>query len=224
MRREDREDREVRELDLLDRDDEAIGGYEGATATLRDGTPVEIRALDERDVGRLVNFFRHVPIEDRLFLREDVVVGDVVYNWVRNYGPQRSLVLLAEAEGEIIGNVTIERQSAPWSRHVGEMWVLVARDARGQGVGRKLVEEGFKAALRMGLEKIVVPMTANQVAAVEIFRNLGFTPEALLTGYVKDPRGQERHNLVIMAHDVEEMNTRLSLVGIDDENEELADA
>ena len=217
MRRDDDE------RDILDRDGEEGDGYGGATAMLRDGTPVEIRTLDEADVGRLVNFFRHVPVEDRLFLREDVVVSDVVYNWVRNYGPQRSLVLLAEADGEIIGNVTIERQTAPWSRHVGEMWVLVARDARGQGVGRQLVEEGFRAALGMGLEKIVVPITANQVAAVEIFRSLGFTPEALLTGYVKDPRGQERHDLVIMAHDVAEMLPRLALVGAEEE-EELADA
>ncbi len=217
MRRDDDE------RDVPDRDGEGAGGRGGATATLRDGTAVEIRPLDEADVGRLVNFFRHVPVEDRLFLREDVVVSDVVYNWVRNYGPQRSLVLLAEADGEIIGNVTIERQTAPWSRHVGEMWVLVARDARGQGVGRQLVEEGFRAALGLGLEKIVVPITANQVASVEIFRSLGFTPEALLTGYVKDPRGLERHDLVIMAHDVAEMLPRLALVGADDEDDELAD-
>ena len=212
--------RERGEHDVPDQDD---AEYRGAPATLRDGTPVEIRPLDELDVGRLVNFFRHVPVEDRLFLREDIVVSDVVYNWVRNYGPRRALVLIAEADGEIVGNVTIERQAAPWSRHVGEMWVLVEREARGQGIGRRLVEEGFKGALRLGLEKIVVPMTANQVAAVEIFRNLGFTPEALLTGYVKDPRGQERHDLVIMAHDVAEMTTRLSLVGMDDENDDLDD-
>src|SRR5205814_6249088 len=78
-------------------EDEERGLDRRALLTLADGTPVDIRPLDERDVGRLVNFFRHVPVEDRLFLREDVVVSDVVYNWVRNYGPQRSLVLVAEA-------------------------------------------------------------------------------------------------------------------------------
>ena len=160
MRRDDDE------RDVPDRDGEEGGGYGGATATLRDGTPVEIRPLDEADVGRLVNFFRHVPVEDRLFLREDVVVSDVVYNWVRNYGPQRSLALLAEADGEIIGNVTIERQTAPWSRHVGERWGLVARDGRGQGVGREVVEGGVRAAGGLGLEERVVPFTASRVGAV----------------------------------------------------------
>jgi L-amino acid N-acyltransferase YncA len=201
-------------------EDEERGLDRRALLTLADGTPVDIRPLDERDVGRLVNFFRHVPVEDRLFLREDVVVSDVVYNWVRNYGPQRSLVLVAEADGEIVGNVTIERQGAPWSRHVGELWVLVAREARGQGIGRRLIEEGFREALHLGLEKIVAPMTANQVAAIEIFRNLGFMPEAMLTGYVKDPRAGESHDLVIMARDVEAMGGQLSAIGLDEEEDE----
>lgn len=221
----DRNDRVVtdpaHDNDRDDRDDWDQGARDALA--LPDGTPIEIRPLDEHDVARLVTFFRHVPVDDRFFLREDVVVSDVVYNWVRNYGPHRALVLLAEADGEIVGNVTVERQTAPWSQHVGELWVLVAREARGQGIGRQLIAEGVHAARRLGLEKIIAPMTANQVAAVEIFRSLGFTPEALLTGYVKDPRGhsQDSHDLVLMARSVAVLSDQRQ---DDDDHEELADA
>lgn len=181
-----------------------------APLTLHDGTPVEICPLDERDVDRLVGFFRQVPAEDRLFLREDVAVRDVVYDWVRHYGPDRLLALVAEADDEIVGAAIVERQAAPWSRHVGELWVIVAREARGRGIGHRLVAEGVAGARRLGLEKLVAPMTANQGGAVALFLALGFAREGTLTGHVRDPRRGDRHDLILMAQAVETLADRLA--------------
>ncbi len=87
-----------------------------APLTLHDGTPVEICPLDERDVDRLVGFFRQVPAEDRLFLREDVAVRDVVYDWVRHYGPDRLLALFAEADAALVGGRVVTRSVFPAER------------------------------------------------------------------------------------------------------------
>ncbi len=72
---------------------------------------------------------------------------------------------------------------------------------REQGVGRLLTEEAFRIALEMGVEKIIGQMTIDQQQAINVFRTLGFKPEAVLRDHVKDREGA-KHDLVILSHDV----------------------
>ena len=44
-------------------------------------------------------------------------------------------------------------------------------------------------------------MTIDQQQAISVFRSLGFKPEAVLRDHVKDREG-DKHDLVILSHDV----------------------
>ena len=46
---------------------------------------------------------------------------------------------------------------------------VVAQSVRGLGVGRGLSQETFALALEMGLEKLVVQMTIDQVSGIALF-------------------------------------------------------
>ena len=51
---------------------------------------------------------------------------------------------------------------------------------------------------------------------VNLFTGLGFRPEALLSNHVRDRSG-ELHDLLVLAHDVEDVQSAMVTTGIADE-------
>ncbi len=122
-------------------------------------------------------------------------------------------LLLIDGDSDIAGYATVDRNDLPWSQHVAELRVLVGPQLRGRGLGRLLTEEAFRIALGMGVDKIIGQMTVDQHTAIGVFRSLGFQPEALLRDHVKDRAG-EKHDLVILSHDVEAAQRTMAAVGV----------
>lgn len=171
---------------------------------LRDGSEVQVRAMDAKDGPAVLEFFRKLPEEDRLFLRDDVTRPEWLDRFVRQIDYQTMLPLVAEDKTGIIGNATLYRPLYGWSVHVGEMRVAVAREYQHKGLGTVLAHELVKLALDAGLEKMVVSVVENQVAAKRAFEKLGFHSEAVLKGHVKDIHGSKR-DLLVMSNDVSDI-------------------
>ncbi len=81
------------------------------------------------------------------------------------------------------------------------MRVLVSRDHRGLGLGKRLTNEAFGIAKDLKLRKITIQMATDQRSARGVFEHLGFRPEALLADHVMTRDGQT-HDLLIMSYDV----------------------
>lgn len=189
-----------------------LGNYP-IQVTLSDRTKVSIRPMDLKDGPGVLQFFRALPKEDRLFLRDDVTSPEWLERFLRETDYQTLVPLVAERAAEIVGNAALYRSLHGWSSHVGEIRVAVARDFQRKGLGTLLARELVKIALAAGLEKMIVSVVENQVGAKRVFEKLGFRPEAVLKGHVKDIRGDKR-DLVILADDVshiwESMNALMS--------------
>ena len=169
--------------------------------TLKDGTTVKVRPLEKTDGPALLAFFRDLPEEDRLFLKEDVTDASVVERFTANLDYETVLPLVAMHEGKIVGDGTIHRQRFGWKSHVGKIRVVVARPFQRRGLGRALAKQLVSHAISMGLDKLVAEVVDNQVTAKKAFERIGFKQEALLKDHVKDTHGMKR-NLVLMANDV----------------------
>lgn len=169
---------------------------------LKNGNEVLLRPMHKEDYQALHNFFSSLPLEDRLFLKEDVGNPEVINTWIKNLDYSRIIPILAEINGIIIGDATLHLRQFGWSRHAGEIRVVTDAKFRRQGLGLLLTREIFLLAVRLKLEKIVAEMTDTQGSAINIFKTLGFKQEAVLKDYVMDLTGK-KHNLVIMTHDVE---------------------
>jgi L-amino acid N-acyltransferase YncA len=91
--------------------------------------------------------------------------------------------------------------------------VLVAPALREQGLGRLLIQESFILGISMDLSKLTARMTLDQDAAMEVFQDMGFKPEAMLKEHVEDREG-ERHDLVILSHDVAQFEAQLQAYGV----------
>jgi ribosomal protein S18 acetylase RimI-like enzyme len=171
------------------------------TVSLRDGTPVAVRPLETGDAPSLLKFYRSLPEEDRLYLKDDVTKPDWLRPFVAAVESGEVVSLLAERAGKIVAEATLYRALHGWSRHVGEIRVSVAPELRRDGLGTALARELVKVATRTGVEKMVIEVVENQVGARKMFRKLGFRQEAVLRGHVKDITGTKR-NLILASNDV----------------------
>jgi L-amino acid N-acyltransferase YncA len=169
---------------------------------------MEIRQLEERDEAAVERFIARIPEGDRTFFKEDVSDPEVVHAWVRP-GAARALAL---DDWAVIGSAAVVPLHG-WSSHVGEVRVIVDPDHRGKGVGRALARRAILDALELGLTKLVVEVIAEQEATVNMFRALGFDPEALLVDHVRDRSGELR-DLMVLALSVDSAAGSLQTAGV----------
>ena len=161
------------------------------------GEPLTLRRMDAADIDRLHAFFLALPAADLLFLRRDVTDGRQILDWVGEVERGETVTLVAESEGTVMGESTLHLTGVPWTRHLGIVRVFTAREQRGRGLGRLLMEEICTLAPALGIERLVAEMTVEQVAAQRLMADLGFGEEARLSGYVKDRYGRP-HDLIVM--------------------------
>ncbi len=169
--------------------------------TLKDKTEVILRPLKKEDKDELLKFFRSLPTRERLFLKHDVIKEEVIQKWVDNIDYLKVLPILAIVNDKIVGDATLHRTSYGWSKHVGEIAIVVANEFRKKGLGTLLVKELVNYAISTGLDKIFAQMTEKQIPAIKALNKIGFIKEATLKKHVVDISGK-KHNLIIMSNDV----------------------
>ena len=179
------------------------------------GIPVEIGRMTPAMASELARFVAGLPAHDLLFLTRDISHPKVIAAWMEAIAEGRVASLVARSDGEVVGCTAIVTRELSWSRHVGDLRVLVAPALRGQGLGRELIQDCFAQALELGLEKLCVQMTVDQRAAIAVFEELGFRAEALLHKHVKDREGR-LHDLALLSHDVAAVNATLHAYGVSD--------
>jgi RimJ/RimL family protein N-acetyltransferase len=169
--------------------------------TTVNGVETTFRLMEPSDRDAILEFARSLPDHDLLYLRIDITQPEVVDEWVANLAKGRTITVLAESDGKIIGYAALHRDEVSWRRHVGEIRVMLSPDLRGVGLGKTMANEVFAIAKDLGLQKVMVQMTTDQRGARGMVESLGFRPEALLADFVMARDGRT-HDLLIMSYDV----------------------
>lgn len=166
-----------------------------------DGAQVTLRLMNASDDDALLAFASSLPEEDLLFLAFDITQKSIVKSWIRHVESGKWNTILAEVNGKLVGHGSLIRTEQAWTRHLGEIILLIAPEFRGKGLGSILAGEIFAKAEELGLQKVVARMAADQKGAIAVFERLGFKIEALLADYVID-RNDRTHDLIAMSYDV----------------------
>jgi len=190
------------------------------TIHLRDGLTLSVRPTAQGDEAALLAFYRELPQEDRLFLKDDVTTASWAERFIRRIGRGEATSLIAELDGKVLAEATLYRATHGWSTHVGEVRVAVARAYRRKGLATALAGLLVKLATDQGADKIIVEVVENQVAALRTFEKLGFHKEAVLRDHVKDRNGIRR-DLLILANDVSHIWAAMEALVADTPLEEL---
>jgi L-amino acid N-acyltransferase YncA len=178
-----------------------------------DAGDFEIRLMSAADEAAVLAFAKSLPTHDLLFLPRDISQPKVLAAWIKELERGGMMSLLAMRSGAALGCAAIVRDPLSWSPHVAEIRVVVAHDARGQGVGRALTQEVFALALANGVEKMMAQMTVDQTGAIALFESLGFRAEGLLRDHVRDREGRS-HDIVMFGHDVAKVAAQMAAYGV----------
>lgn len=164
---------------------------------------VTFRLMNAADVDLMLGFTRKLPEHDLLFLRTDITDSAVVRGWVETIDQGVTATVLAEAAGELIGYCSLQQHDILWTRHLGEVLLLMNSKYRGQGIGGQLARQVITLAQGFDhLQKLIVQMMSTQRTAESLFHHLGFIPEALLHDWVIDRAGRT-HDLIVMSREVD---------------------
>jgi RimJ/RimL family protein N-acetyltransferase len=169
---------------------------------LKDGSRVILRPMIKDDREKLLEFFRGLDSRELSFLRNDMRDPAVIDHWVNHIDYGRVFPLLAEAQGRIVGDVTLHMRKVGWKRHLGNVRVVVAKDYQNRGLGTLLINEIVELAGEFGLEKLVAEVHLQALGAIAVFKKAGFSVKAVFEDLVKDPTGKSS-DLVVMVCDVQ---------------------
>jgi RimJ/RimL family protein N-acetyltransferase len=162
---------------------------------------VTFRRMEPPDRDAFLRFMRAQPEDDLFFLLVDVTSPAGLEQWMYDLENSRNTTLLAEENGQLVGYASVHHGQTRWTRHLGEIRLMVASGWRGRGLGQMLSREAFAIAHALGLQRTVVRVASGQKGARRLFERLGFQMEALLPDWVIDRQGRTQ-DLVLMSYDV----------------------
>ena len=165
----------------------------------KDGRPYALRAGRPTDARPLARLFSDVRAAGRYlvtppglrnesheayFIRELIAAGE-------------SLVLVAEADGAVVGNVLLLPEQSRVQDHVGTLSICVAAEWRDAGLGSALVARALAWATEHGLRKVQLSVFPDNARAIAVYERAGFVTEGLRRMQFRASDGEFRDELLM---------------------------
>jgi ribosomal protein S18 acetylase RimI-like enzyme len=131
-------------------------------------------AADAEDVSRVVDA---VARERRYLARVCGVTEDEARALIHDLEKNGGIQMLALDERTVVGWCNVTPLSTEGMRHVGRLAMGLLPAYRGQGLGRRLLEETLACAFAKGLRRIELEVFASNLPAVRLYVRAGFLTE-----------------------------------------------
>jgi putative acetyltransferase len=153
---------------------------------------VVVRPARPGDARQVLGLVRSVASERR-FIRTEEVPWSLreLRRQLRQSWTPKGARIVALADGRVIGDLGIKRESHAILRHVADLGMSVSRDWRGRGVGSALLSEAFRWASWAEVEKVSLTVYPHNEAARALYRKFGFEEEGRLIGQSRKSYGYE---------------------------------
>ncbi|CBZ02825.1 GNAT family N-acetyltransferase [Clostridium botulinum] len=93
---------------------------------------------------------------------------------------EKTIFLVAEVEGKIIGFSRCQGSKLSRFRHKAEFGICISKEYWGYGIGRVLLENILIWADVVGIEKISLTVVQTNTRAIQLYKKYGFVEEGLL--------------------------------------------
>ena len=119
---------------------------------------------------------------------------------LRRY-PHAAVFVAERDDGALVGRLSVGRDPHPASTHVADVGLMVAFDARRQGVGRALMHAAVEWAREAGVRKLELHVFPWNEAAISLYETFGFEREGYRKRHYR--RGGEFVDAILMAYEIE---------------------
>jgi L-phenylalanine/L-methionine N-acetyltransferase len=166
-------------------------------------TDFVVRPADPGDAEGLVRLAEAVSAEPEGWLitanGEWRSVGDErrYLKAVRRYPHAAVYVADRKSDGAIIGRLSLARDTHPASAHVADLGLMVATDARRQGVGWALLEAAVEWARVSGIRKLELHVFPWNEPALRLYEKFGFELEGCRRAHYR--RADDYVDAILMA-------------------------
>jgi len=136
-----------------------------------------------------------------LSVLEDELWSPRVWRKHRRGWSRDGVSLVAEVDGQVVGQLSADRGMRRTSSHGAEFGITVAASARGAGVGRALLEALEEWARAHEIDRIALGVFPDNRRARALYESLGYDEEGVERAGVRFPEGDK---------DIVRMSKRLS--------------
>lgn len=162
-----------------------------------------VRRAEPADAAALVELARAVGSEPEGWLISDSSWRPVseerrYLKAVRRFS--HTAVLVAEAGGDVVGRLSVARDSHPASGHVADLGLMVAPHHRRRGIGAALLAAAVEWAAGAGVRKLELHVFPHNEPAIALYEHFGFRREGYRRAHYR--RGDELVDAILMAYDV----------------------
>jgi L-amino acid N-acyltransferase YncA len=132
---------------------------------------ITLRSVRAGDADRIAAIYNDAIDDGNATFETGAKNGSDVAGWIAQLLP----FVVAQADGEVVGFARLSKyQDCCALSGIAEHSVYVAREARGRGVGRRLLDELATQAERIGFYKLTSRVIAGNEASLAVHRAAGF--------------------------------------------------
>ena len=177
--------------------------FTAKSVRLADGRELLIRQpKTEEDLDRLVAFFSKLPPQVKNYLRYNVESADFCRYRLDSVDGLDHWRLIAELDGEIVGDATMDREPFGWTRHMAELRAVVDPESENLGIESILYSQLAELGSASKVERLFVEVLEDHRGLVQILEQEGFAKEGILKHRAKDQKGK-LHDVVLLSNDLE---------------------
>ncbi len=163
--------------------------------TLGDSRRVVLREADSGDLNKLLAYINSLVrekkrdessqlftgFESRLTRRQE---AEWLNELVRSVDKGDTISVLAEIDGEIVGNADISRGSYRETRHHGHLGLTIREAFRGLGIGHEMLRVLLREARKQDLKTVHVEFLSTNKATAHVYEKAGFKKVGGIPGKV----------------------------------------
>ena len=142
-----------------------------------DSIKIRIKDAETKDATRIVEFLKEITTESEFLITcpEEVPSVKEEEEFIKRMKRSLySLFIIALDNEKVVGSLTFIGNSRKKVRHTGEFGISVLKEYRRKGIATRMIECMMEWAKRKGIEKIHLKVIEDNLAAISLYRKLGF--------------------------------------------------
>lgn len=177
-------------------------GFQGLSHILKSGEEILIREARVEDAPKLIALTKgYIEGTDTIPLYEDEFDPTLEYEekWINNFIRQNnSLLLLAEFNGELIGNIDLSGNQRRKLYHTAMIGMGISEKWRSKGVGTVLMDAAIKWAEKNPyLDILWLQVYDTNIAGITLYKKMGFEITGQQEGMFREKDGSEVDSLMM---------------------------